>query len=409
MINKILVYFGVIFFLLFFPSKSFAALGATYSPASINTGGSVTITITGITNMIRGDISISLAGEQSNGEVIGWDIFNFTSCQGSSAWSGTNCNTENGTFTGTYNTSQAEFPLTNSRNYAVYFDSTQPGSGYFSFSDAPPASFSISSVTPNPAKEGDSVRIAIRNATTGNAYSIQFDNRSISRTTCATATCNLNAFTVPYVSNPNVSVIVVDENTNQNRTVGLTFELSQIGDESACVTCPNNSQYRTDQSESGCYVLDHSEGRDYYTKVAPLSQEFCNTKQYCDQGKGCKSYNVDENNPYNVGLPDFLCTKESVESGNCTINSAIGGIATTKDGFVKALLGVILSLSGGIALLLIIRSGFHLMTSQGNPEQIQAAKEQLTAAFVGLLFIIFSLVFLEVIGVDILNLPGLGK
>jgi hypothetical protein len=46
------------------------------------------------------------------------------------------------------------------------------------------------------------------------------------------------------------------------------------------------------------------------------------------------------------------------------------------------------------------------MTSQGNPEKVQAAREQLTSAIVGLLFIIFSLAILTIIGVDILKLPG---
>jgi hypothetical protein len=46
------------------------------------------------------------------------------------------------------------------------------------------------------------------------------------------------------------------------------------------------------------------------------------------------------------------------------------------------------------------------MVSQGNPEKIQAAREQLTAAIVGLMFVVFSLVILQVIGYDILRLPG---
>jgi hypothetical protein len=45
-----------------------------------------------------------------------------------------------------------------------------------------------------------------------------------------------------------------------------------------------------------------------------------------------------------------------------------------------------------------------MMTSTGNPEAIQEAKERITSAIVGLLFIIFSLVILQVIGVDILQI-----
>ena len=48
------------------------------------------------------------------------------------------------------------------------------------------------------------------------------------------------------------------------------------------------------------------------------------------------------------------------------------------------------------------------MISQGNPEQVKGAREQLTAAIIGLLFIIFSLVILQVIGFNILRIPGFG-
>jgi hypothetical protein len=47
--------------------------------------------------------------------------------------------------------------------------------------------------------------------------------------------------------------------------------------------------------------------------------------------------------------------------------------------------------------------------SQGNPDQIKDAREQLTAAIIGLLFVVFSLVILQIIGVNILNLPGFSK
>lgn len=81
-------------------------------------------------------------------------------------------------------------------------------------------------------------------------------------------------------------------------------------------------------------------------------------------------------------------------------------LGTDPSSFVKTFFGIILSLSGGIALLLIMVSGYQLMFSQGNPEKTQGAKETLTSTIVGLLFIIFSLVILQVVGVDILCIPG---
>jgi len=92
-----------------------------------------------------------------------------------------------------------------------------------------------------------------------------------------------------------------------------------------------------------------------------------------------------------------------------TINTAIGEISTEPQGFVKRIFSLVLGLAGGIALILIILSGYRFMASQGNPEALTNARQQLISAIVGLLFIIFSFVILEVIGVDILRIPGFGE
>lgn len=90
-------------------------------------------------------------------------------------------------------------------------------------------------------------------------------------------------------------------------------------------------------------------------------------------------------------------------------DTALGDISTDPTGFIKKVFGILLSLVGGIALLLIIVSGYRLMASQGNPEKVQEAREQLTSAIVGLLFIIFSFSILQIIGIDILRIPGFGR
>lgn len=102
-------------------------------------------------------------------------------------------------------------------------------------------------------------------------------------------------------------------------------------------------------------------------------------------------------------LPDSLKFKYK-----CVLfDSAIGPIDTDPVKFATKIFAIILSLAGGIALVLIMISGYQLMTSQGDPEKVKAAQEMLTSAIVGLLFIIFSLVILQIIGVDLLKIPGL--
>lgn len=95
------------------------------------------------------------------------------------------------------------------------------------------------------------------------------------------------------------------------------------------------------------------------------------------------------------------------ELGNCTkVKTAIGDIGTSASDFIGSVFSIILGLSGGLAILLIIYGGYQLMASRGKPEAMEAARDQITAAIIGLLFIIFAFVILQVIGVDILKIPG---
>jgi hypothetical protein len=93
---------------------------------------------------------------------------------------------------------------------------------------------------------------------------------------------------------------------------------------------------------------------------------------------------------------------------NGICHTALGDLPTNLSALLTKVFSIALSIAGVVALGLIIASGYRLMISQGNPEQVKGAREQLTAAIVGLLFIIFSLVILQVIGVNILNIPGFG-
>lgn len=73
--------------------------------------------------------------------------------------------------------------------------------------------------------------------------------------------------------------------------------------------------------------------------------------------------------------------------------------------FVKWSIGI----GGGIAFLLIVYSGFMIMTSQGNPERLKAGQELLGAAISGLLLLIFAVFMLRIIGYNILNIPGFAQ
>jgi len=103
--------------------------------------------------------------------------------------------------------------------------------------------------------------------------------------------------------------------------------------------------------------------------------------------------------------PNAPCAK--YDGVKCVeVTTAIGNISTEPAGFVETAFSLVLGVAGGIAVILIIISGYRIMESRGNEERLQAAREQLTSAIVGLLFIIFSFVILQVIGVNIRRIPG---
>lgn len=111
--------------------------------------------------------------------------------------------------------------------------------------------------------------------------------------------------------------------------------------------------------------------------------------------KGCN----DPTDPNNPNLPN----------PNPGIPTAIGCIRTNPVELTKSFLKFALGISGGLAFLLMIFGAFQMLTSAGNPETLNAGKERLTSAVIGLLLIIFSVLLLQIIGFDILGLPGFGR
>ena len=96
------------------------------------------------------------------------------------------------------------------------------------------------------------------------------------------------------------------------------------------------------------------------------------------------------------------------EDGEDGIWTAIGCISREPEEIVGKLIRLGLSMGGGIALLMILSAGFTLTVSQGNPQKAGQAKEMITAAVTGLLFIIFSVTILQFIGFSVLKIPGFG-
>ncbi len=109
------------------------------------------------------------------------------------------------------------------------------------------------------------------------------------------------------------------------------------------------------------------------------------------------------------------CTKAggtACTSGSGTspgFQTAIGCIRTSPAELVKDFMTFIISLAGGMAFLMMLLGAFGMLTSAGNPESLAAGKDRFTNAIIGLLFVIFAVLLLQIIGFDILKLPGFGR
>lgn len=106
----------------------------------------------------------------------------------------------------------------------------------------------------------------------------------------------------------------------------------------------------------------------------------------------------------------LLFVNPSVALAACTpdaeVQTDFGCIPNNPVGFVSKFYGIGLGFIGGVALLAIIYGGYALLTSRGDPQQLEKGKSYIFYAIAGLLLAIFGFVFIEVIAVDILKIPG---
>lgn len=110
--------------------------------------------------------------------------------------------------------------------------------------------------------------------------------------------------------------------------------------------------------------------------------------------------------------PTNPCPTAAIPWAGCKdksyINTALGCIPIADaNAFIKWFLGYAILLAGGVAFLLMLSGGLMVIVSSGDPNRVKAGSELITSALAGLLFIIFSLFLLRLVGVEILQIPGL--
>ncbi len=99
---------------------------------------------------------------------------------------------------------------------------------------------------------------------------------------------------------------------------------------------------------------------------------------------------------------NFDCTKGD-------ITTTLGTIPCSPGGFTTALYGIGLGLIGSVSLLYIVYGGYLILTSQGNPEQLNKGKSYILYAIIGVVVAVAGFAMYQIIAVDILKAPNMSK
>lgn len=96
----------------------------------------------------------------------------------------------------------------------------------------------------------------------------------------------------------------------------------------------------------------------------------------------------------------------------CSPTCSIGGVLEIDTGdsggsTVTTILMISISIAAVVAFILAGFGAVRIVTSAGNPSGINAGRDMIISAISGLLFIVFAVTILEIIGANILNLPGI--
>ena len=94
-----------------------------------------------------------------------------------------------------------------------------------------------------------------------------------------------------------------------------------------------------------------------------------------------------------------------------SINSDGGLFANLEGGdalgtLTSSILKIALPLAGTVTVVLLIIAGYKMMSSQGNPDKLKDAKEMITNAIIGLVFILLSIAILLLIS-NVFNLNAI--
>lgn len=195
--------------------------------------------------------------------------------------------------------------------------------------------------------------------------------------------------------------------------LGVAFGFSTVTVSTASAACSNNATCRAQPGNKDyCKDADRSG-----TCVQCLINSHCGPSQVCKKDKCVKktAESGNPNTPAETATAPVENTK-AIDNQQCTTPRGLDGAETEigcipKDpaGFAAEYYSYGLGMIGGLSIIFIIIGGYIMLTSQGNPLRLRNGKTYIFYAVFGLLLAIFGYVFIEVIAVDILRIPGFAR
>ncbi len=207
----------------------------------------------------------------------------------------------------------------------------------------------------------------------------------------------------------------------------VRFTLRKMVGDRAVATSSEATADIINNTASASLMIDEEEGRYLvgvsYRKIIYNQSILCDIKQSAPfivsnscNPNSCSSEPTDaEGTEFDLCLTQISSSNTNAFSRCITcfnsggIWTAIGCIPSSSEGIIYTIMRIGLILGGGIVLVMILVGAFMLSTSKGDPKKTQDAKEIITSAIVGLLFIIFSVTILQFIGVSVIKIPGFGQ
>lgn len=181
-----------------------------------------------------------------------------------------------------------------------------------------------------------------------------------------------------------------------------------------CIVCPKDTYFLP---KKGCCKLELSSSADWLKcEPAGTYKAQCRSDQSCVPNVGCRDT---VNTPSLTGsrLCAALPPSEQPSCQRCMGASGKEQGVWTSLGCMPVdislllstyIMGIAVSIGGGLSFITFIFGSFLILTSNGETERITKGKKYIISSLKGILLIIFALLIIKIVGVDILQIPGFG-